>query len=72
MFIVMEIQNGTVLPVIVKESRAEAESAYHMILASAAISTVEVHTAVLMTNEGFMLESKCYKHEVEPVIEGGE
>lgn len=72
MFIVMEIQNGTVLPVIVKESRAEAESAYHMILAAAAISTVEVHTAVLMTNEGFMLESKCYKHEVEPVIEGGE
>jgi len=65
MFVVIEIQNNIVLPVIVKESRAEAESAYHMILASAAISAVPIHTAVLMTNEGFKIASECYKHEVE-------
>lgn len=64
MFIVVEIQNGTVLPVIVKETQEEAESAYHMILAAAAISNVAVHTAVMFTNRGLLLESKCYVHEV--------
>ena len=64
-YLVIEIQNNVVLPVHVKESRAEAESTYHMILASACISSVETHTAVLMNNEGFVIDSKCYKHPVE-------
>ena len=64
MYIVIEIQNDTVLPVTVKETREEAESTYHMMLASAAISEVPVHTAVLMTNEGFVIATQCYKHNV--------
>ena len=65
MFLVIEIQNNTVLPVTVKETQAEAESTYHSILAAAAISSVETHTAVLINNEGRMIMSQCYKHEVE-------
>ena len=65
MYIVVEIQNGTVLPVIVKETRNEAESAYHTILAAAAISEVAEHTAIMCTSRGVLLESKCYLHEVE-------
>ena len=64
-YLVIEIQNNTVLPVHVKDNREEAESTFHMILASACISSVETHTAVLMTNEGFVIDSKCYKHPVE-------
>lgn len=64
-YLVIEIQNNVVLPVHVKESRAEAESTFHTILASACISSVETHTAVLMNNEGFVIDSKCYKHPVE-------
>ena len=64
-YLVMEIQNNVVLPVHVKDNRAEAESTFHMILASACISSVETHTAVLMNNEGFVIDSKCYKHPVE-------
>ena len=62
MYVVVEIQNNVVLPVHVLETRAQAESTYHSILASAAISKVPVHTAVLMTNEGFTIASQCYKH----------
>lgn len=64
-YLVMEIQNNVVLPIHVKDNRAEAESTFHMILASACISSVETHTAVLMNNEGFVIDSKCYKHPVE-------
>lgn len=64
-YLVIEIQNNIVLPVHVKDNREEAESTYHMILASACISSVETHTAVLMNNEGFVIDSKCYKHPVE-------
>ena len=64
-YLVIEIQNNTVLPVHVKDNREEAESTFHMILASACISSVETHTAVLMNNEGFVIDSKCYKHPVE-------
>ena len=69
MYIVIEIQNGAALPAIVKESREEAESAYHMILAAAAISEVEEHTAIMFTGRGLVLESKCYLHPVEAEAE---
>lgn len=45
--------------------RNVAENKLHTVLAAAAISQKPVHSAVLMTNEGFVIETKCYKHEVE-------
>ena len=46
--------------------RNEAERQYCLYRAAAATSNYEVDTAVLMTIEGFVLESKTYTHEVQP------
>lgn len=52
------------------QSRDGAEERYHTALAAAARSTqYERYGAIMMTNEGFVLESKCYEHEVQPVAE---
>ena len=64
MYIILELQtnNGVVsmTPAIQKTDRKEAESVYHSILAAAAISGLDAHSAVLMTNEGELLMSQCY------------
>lgn len=67
MYIVLEIQtnaDGTVttLPPIIKATREEAESSYHSILSFAALSPLPMHAAVLMTNEGIVLDRKSYTH----------
>ena len=50
------------------ENRQAAESKYHNILSFAATSTLPVHAASIATNEGQIIEYKCYKHaqEIEP------
>lgn len=64
-YLVFEIQtylNGEIGTLITQHSnRNEAESKYHTVLAAAAISGLLRHCAVLMTNEGFLLETKCYE-----------
>lgn len=66
-YIVMEIQNsGTVATIVTQhDTRNEAESKFHQILFSAAISSVPVHSAVMLTDEGFLLRNECYKHPAE-------
>lgn len=69
-YIVIELQNtnGSVAHLFdAYDDRNQAESKYHLVLSAAAVSQIPVHTAVLMTDEGFTLESKCYEHEVQPV-----
>ena len=51
-----------------KEQEDSAYGKYYEILNRAATSNSPVHGAVLMTYEGFQLESKCFKHEPEPEI----
>ena len=48
------------------DDRNKAEAKFHTVLAAAAVSKLPVHSAMLFTDEGFMLDSKCYKHEAEP------
>lgn len=66
-YIVVECQtnaDGTVGNLIsAYDTRNEAESAYHTVLASAAISTLPVHAAIISTTEGSVLESRCFFHE---------
>lgn len=66
-FIVIELQkneNGTVSNIVTEHStQAEAESKYHFVLASAAVSDIPVHSAVIVSEEGFPLMHQCYKHE---------
>lgn len=66
-YIVIELQKNTegVVSNIVTAhaSLAEAESKYHAVLAAAAVSTIPVHSAIIVSEEGFPIENKCYKHE---------
>jgi len=67
-YIVIEIQtntDGTVGTLITAHStRNEAEQKYHLILSSAAVSTLPTHAAVLMTNDGKQIYSQSYSHPV--------
>jgi hypothetical protein len=66
MFIVVELQKdseGVVSNIVTDyENLAEAESKYYTILASAAISNVPVHSAIIVSDEGFPVKHQCYKH----------
>ena len=64
-YFVIEMQNGANL-VWAYDSREQAESKYHAVLSAAAVSSVTVHTAVLMTNKGHMLASQCYDRTPAP------
>ena len=71
MYIVLEIQeaaDGSVatLPPVKKESREEAESAFYMVCAAAAVSSVKTHTAMLFTHEGQPLKKECWHHDTQP------
>ena len=73
-YLVIEIQtnsDGTVGNIVTaKDSRLEAESTYHGILAAAAISALPQHAAVMLTSEGTYLASQCYEHELQAVEPG--
>lgn len=48
-------------------TRVKAEARYHTALASAAnTEQYERWSAVLMTNEGFVIASQSYDHELQP------
>ena len=73
MYAILEIQtNGdtmSVLPVQTRDTLNEAESVWHTILASAAISTVEHHTAMVIDEDGVVFDNKSYNHTTEEVDE---
>lgn len=65
-YIVIELQtqNDIVSNIVTSyDSKERAESAYYAVLSTAAISSVPVHAAVLITEEGYPLMSGHYKHE---------
>lgn len=68
-YIVIEIQknaNGQVGNIVTAyEDKAAAENKYHTILAAAAISSIPIHSAVMVNEQGFPLHFESYKHEVQ-------
>lgn len=66
MFIVIELQKnaeGVVSNIVTPfDSLAEAESKYYSVLAAAAISKIPVHSAIIVSEEGFPVKHQCYKH----------
>ena len=71
-YIVIELQtsDGQTANIVTKKNTIdEAMSTYHGILASAAISSVEYHTAVVMDAEGKYIARECYKHLTQEVGE---
>lgn len=66
MYIVIELQKtGNQVANIVSTytSVYEAESKYHQILAAAAISQIETHSAVMLDGFGGFIKSESYTHE---------
>lgn len=66
MYIVIELQKnpeGVVSNIVTGyETLAEAESKYYSILAAAAVSAVPVHSAIIVSEEGFPVKHQCYRH----------
>ncbi len=65
MYFVIELQttNGqTAYLVTSHATREEAESKYHAVLSAAAVSAVEKHAAIIVSDEGFPIMNQCYKH----------
>lgn len=67
MYIVIELQKneyGGVSNIVTEHATlAEAESKYYTVLASAAVSNLPVHSAILVSEEGFPVKHMRYKHE---------
>lgn len=62
-------------------ARLKAESKYHSVLASAAVSELPQHSATLITSNGMCIMNQCYTHVIpapepeptpEPEPEGGD
>ena len=72
MFYVLEIQenkDGTGGNIITSHpTKEEAMSKWHIILASAVMSNVYIHTALVLNNKGEYLARETYKHD--PIISG--
>lgn len=66
MYLVMEIQKsnkGQVSQLVTSHTeRAEAENKYHTVLAYASVSSVDIHSAVMLTDEGDMVKKETYYH----------
>ena len=75
MFVILELQTNdgqTANIVQSKETKAEAMSTYHSILAAAAISAIHCHTAMVIDHEGKVYAREFYTHMPEPVEVGEE
>lgn len=72
-YLVIEIQTGADGKVsnldFAFDSRLEAESKYHAVLAAAAVSTIPMHTCDLIQADGILLARQCYVHEQAEVAE---
>lgn len=66
-YIVVEMQNGIVgTNAWTYDTREDAEVKEYQVLSEVVKSPVATHTVMLMTDEGFVLDTKCYKHDVQP------
>jgi len=46
-----------------------AEQQYYLILSSAAVSTLDVHAAMIVDENGFVIKNNSYRHTKAPDIE---
>ena len=72
MYIIIELQttDGQTANIVqTKATKDEAMSVYHQILAAAAISSVEYHTAIVVDKEGRYIARECYRHLKTPTTE---
>ena len=64
-YIVIEMQTSNGLTAVLTTTKAtlnEAENKYHSVLAAAAISSVDVHSAALLNERGQLVKYECFEH----------
>lgn len=68
-FLVIELQesaDGQVSNIVTSHDTAnEAESKYHAVLSAAAVSSIPVHSAIMVNSHGGYIDSKSYDHTQE-------
>lgn len=68
-YIVIETQTTggvtAVVPPVSYTDRNQAEAKLHTVLAAAAVSQVEEHAAMILTSDGRVVRSECYRHPGE-------
>ena len=67
-YIVIEMQTtggSTAVITTTKTNINEAENKYHTVLAAAAISQVEIHSAALLNEKGQFIKYECFEHGQE-------
>lgn len=65
-YIIIEIQKGdstAVVPPVVYTDKDQAEQKYHTALAAAAVSSVPVHSVVMLKDNGSLVKAEKYIHE---------
>lgn len=66
-YIVIEMQNGIIgSNSWAYDDRPSAEVKLYQVLSEVVKSPVETHTVMLVTNDGFVLDTKTYSHPVAP------
>jgi len=70
MYIILELQTNdgaatVVTPIQTAQTLNEAMSRYHGILAAAAISSVECHSAIMLNERGDYVAKESYEHPKE-------
>ena len=72
MYLVLEIQktgNQIATNIWAFETRNEADAKFYTVLAAAAISSVPLHAAALLTEDGGCIKNESYNHELEELNE---
>lgn len=66
MFVVIELQklsDEQIANIVnIYQTREEAENRYHTILAAAAVSSLPVHAAVMLEENGVLIKNEWYTH----------
>jgi hypothetical protein len=71
MYVVIEMQNGQIgSNAWAYDNREDAEVKEYQVLSEVVKSPVAVHTVLLLSDEGFELDRKCYKHDAQPALDG--
>lgn len=57
-----ESETTAVVPSLVYDNYNQAESKFHTVMAAAAVSTVSIHSCVLMNSVGDIIRTERYDH----------
>lgn len=64
-YLVIELQTnaGKTANIVTQYSTlAQAEQKFYQVCSSAVVSTVEVHSVIIIDETGFVMKNECFKH----------